>query len=228
MSIDTTTYVLASLGTNTLKKVAFKINDDLHQVVNVVNMYREIYIHDMAYLLFSEFCTALEIQDKKLFYQAVSGGNGNLVTDPLGYDGTSHSAFFISTMHHNFPIDLVDLSTRTTIDPIHCYMINGDLFLPFDIIINNNKISCEDSIHSYLYQFISEKHKELRSATREDGSFDEAKFTKYLDVMRSEDNTLKAFLNEQEDGVEFEYMGNVFTKNIPIDDPLVIHELLTI
>src|SRR5574343_536589 len=102
------TYILASLSENKLQKMAFEINDELHQVVNAVNMYREITNHDMQYVWFGEFCRVLDAQTKENFYCNVLGGSRNLVENPLGYDLTSHSAFFIGTMHYNFPIDEVE------------------------------------------------------------------------------------------------------------------------
>ena len=41
------TYMLASLDSNSLQKLSIKLDDSLHQIVNAVNMYREIANHDM-------------------------------------------------------------------------------------------------------------------------------------------------------------------------------------
>jgi hypothetical protein len=93
--MDIATYILASLSENKLQKMAFEINDELHQVVNAVNMYRAIADHDMQYVWFGEFCRVLDAQTKENFYCNVLGGSRNLVETPLGYDSTSHSAFLL-------------------------------------------------------------------------------------------------------------------------------------
>lgn len=89
------TYILASLSENKLQKMSFTLDGKLHQIVNAVNMYREITNHDMQYVWFGEFCRVLDAQAKENFYCNVLGGSRNLVETPLGYDSTSHSAFLL-------------------------------------------------------------------------------------------------------------------------------------
>lgn len=220
------TYILASLSENKLQKMAFEINDELHQVVNAVNMYRAIADHDMQYVWFGEFCRVLDAQTKENFYCNVLGGSRNLVETPLGYDSTSHSAFFIFTMHHNFEIDTVDLSAKTTFDPIYCYKVNGKLKIPHNIL--DDKKSCQESIYSKIYQDIAKKYEYMRIESRfgENEGFDKDKFKVYVDITRKESNDALNFINDQPDNVEFEYMGKTYIKNIPIDDPEMIYSLL--
>src|SRR5690606_30505766 len=113
------TYMLASLGSNSLQKLSIKLDENIHHITNAINMYRAIYNHDMQYVWFGEFCRVLNAENATDFYQNVLGGSGNLVETPLGYDSTSHSAFFILTMHYNFQIDEVDLTKQSTFEPIY-------------------------------------------------------------------------------------------------------------
>lgn len=220
------TYILASLSENKLQKMSFTLDGKLHQIVNAVNMYREITNHDMQYVWFGEFCRVLDAQTKENFYCNVLGGSRNLVETPLGYDSTSHSAFFIGTMHYNFPIDEVDLSNKTTFDPIHCYKVDGKLSLPHDII--NDKKSCEDSIYSSIYMDIFHKYEYMRTEARfgEKEGFDKDKMSEYIAITRKESADARDFINAQPDNVEFEYMGKTYIKNIPVDDPEMIYSLL--
>lgn len=218
------TYMLASLGTNSLQKLSIKLDENIHHITNAINMYRAIYDHDMQYVWFGEFCRVLKAEMPRSFYQNVLGGSSNLVEMPLGYDSTSHSAFFICTMHYNFPIDEVDLTNKTTFDPIYCYSIDGKLHLPYDIV--NDKKSGTDSIYSTIYHKISDNHKDKRDAARADGSFDKELFNEYVAITRKEGEAARSFIDQQEDNTEFEYMGTKFIKNIPIDDPVAIFSLL--
>lgn len=218
------TYMLASLGSNSLQKLSIKLDEDIHHITNAINMYRAIYNHDMQYVWFGEFCRVLNAENATDFYQNVLGGSSNLVETPLGYDSTSHSAFFILTMHYNFQIDEVDLTKQSTFEPIYCYSKDGVLHLPHDII--NDKTSGSDSIYSNIYHKISDKYKDMRDASREDGSWNAELFTEYVGITRKEGDEALDFINQQKDNSEFEYMGIKFIKNIPIDDPTIIHSLL--
>lgn len=224
LNMNIATYMLASLGSNSLQKLSIKLDEKIHHITNAINMYRAIYDHDMQYVWFGEFCRALNAKSATDFYQNVLGGSGNLVETPLGYDSTSHSAFFILTMHYNFQIDEVDLTKQSTFETIYCYSKDGVLHLPHNIV--DGKTSGVDSIHSTIYHKISDKYKDMRTASRADGSFDEELFTEFVTITRKEGDEARTFINQQEDNTEFEYMGHKFIKNIPVDDPEIIHSLL--
>lgn len=221
--MNLTTYILANLSNDTLKKLSINVNDKIHYITNAVNIYRTIADHNMQYLWFGDFCRVLGADNSADFYSGLYGQRGNMVETPLGYDGTCCAAMFVPTMHYNFPIDQVDLSEKDKFDPIYCYKINGKLHIPYDIL--DDKKTGNSSIYAHIYQGISKKYSHLRC--RDDkGGFDKDDFAEFCRLTKIEGDEALEFIKSQPQNVEFEYNGEKYVKCIPIDDPDMIYSML--
>lgn len=213
MELDTT-YMITDLRNHRVHTLGITVDDSLHQIINAVNIFREIYNRGLGYVNLHEFCEILSCDDKEAFYQKLQNGTPSLCEVPLGCEGHHHAVHFIKTLAHTVSKNYVDLSNRKTIEPIYCYEVDWVLNLPFCI---SNKITGESEIYNMLYS------KAIASIKEEVGPDEMIEFRNR--IMKAK-NEIISFIQNQPDDIDFEYDGMKFKKNIPVADPQTILKLL--
>lgn len=221
------TYALIGLASKEVNLLGFIINDDLPPIVNLINIYYEIKKRDLHYLWFNEFILKFNLDNKDEFIQQIGGGGTNLVELPLGYDGTSHIAMFVFTMHYpgrmKQDVEVVDLRNKTTIEPITCYSLDGKIHLPYypyDEKENN-------SMYNFIHQITMNKYKYIQDESNfGKDNFIPSKMREFTESCRIENARLTKLIDDSEDGIEINVEGRILIKNIVINDALEIKKLL--
>lgn len=209
-----TTLVLTSLSKRTCKVVEIKINKNIDPIIFLVNLYIELEKLDMNYLRFYELVDQLKNENKNKFYSDILCGGVNLVNEPLGYDGTSHTMMFVNTMFNRFEVDEIDL-TDCTMPELKCITENGCPYIDIDsktVLGDYSELYDHPliSFHTHLY----EKYKDEREAALE--VTDKVAYKVVMDKILVEYNLMKEYISRFNDGEEFTVLDVNYVKGVPI------------
>lgn len=209
-----TTLVLTSLSKRTCKVVEINIDIKVEPILFLINLYINLEKHDMNYLRFDELIRSLKPNDVNKFYEKIIYGGENLVSDPLGYDGTSHTLMFVNTMFNRFEVDEIDL-TDCTMPELKCITENGCPYIDIDsktVLGDYSELYDHPliSFHTHLY----EKYKDEREAALE--VTDKVAYKVVMDKILVEYNLMKEYISRFNDGEEFTVLDVNYVKGVPI------------
>lgn len=221
------TYALIGLASKEVNSLGFIIDDDIPPIVNLINIYYELKKRNLDYLWFNEFILKFNLDNKDEFIRQIGGGGNNLIDLPLGYDGTSHIAMFVCTMHYpgrmKQDVEVVDLRNKTTIEPITCYSLDGKIHLshyPYDEKEN-------DTMYDFIHQITMKKYMHIRDESNfGKDNFIPSKMKEFTESCRIESARIKKIIDDSEDGIEIKIDDRVLIKNISISDANLIKDLV--
>lgn len=221
------TYALIGLASKEVNNLGFIINDDIPPIVNLINIYYELKKRNLDYLWFNEFILKFDLDNKDEFIHQIGGGGKNLIDLPLGYDGTSHIAMFVCTMHYpgkmKQDVEVVDLRNKNTIEPITCYSLDGQMYLPYYPYGEKEN----DDMYHFIHQITMKKYNHIKDESNfGKDNFIPSKMREFTESCRIENACIKKIIDESEDGVEIKIDDRVLIKNISTSDANLIKDLL--
>lgn len=213
-----TTLVLSSLRNNTCKAALIKYNPDIHPIIFLINLQLELKRINMNYLPFDELVSVLYCDDINDFWHVIAKGGRNLVTLPLGYDGTSHTLMFVNTMMPTGNINIIDLRD-CKMPEFTCYTKNGKACIrvdEIDLIDDKTDADILTSYHRSLFEkYKQERETAIKSENRND-------YSKVQLSIRKEYYEKLDVVKEIPDGVEFTINEDKFIKGIPVTERMLV------
>lgn len=209
MTIKNTTLLHVHLGIKTARVFDIKFDTQTDPMLFLVCLYDALIAKDSGYLTFDDWVDQVYNPDPKIMYGDILRGGKNLVTMPLGYDGTSQTVLFVNTMFHTYDVEEIDL-TNCKMPKLYGYMQNGEL--NFDMEYQSEIVTMMCS--SYYMKLLNLRKTEREAALE---SRDKVAYAEIKQSIKDEYDKIVQFVEQQPDDVEFEFDEYVFVKNVVVD-----------